>query len=97
MSVLRAGALGALAVGVLAYGVVTVFSVVAMRSGGGFDVRLGPIVIAAVERSGESTTTVYGPGLLLMALAGGLLNGAAARILVRRRRARLEDVPAPHL
>ncbi len=97
MLMLRAFALGALAAAVLAYGVVTVVTVAAMRSGGTFDARVGPLVFASVERAGESTTTVYGAGLLLVAGLGGALNALVAVVIARRRAAGAARLATPKL
>jgi hypothetical protein len=78
--------LGAAAVGIVAS--VAGFAVgVAAQSGGwaSFRTALGPIVFLAFERTPQATTTTFGAGLPLLALAGGALNALGAGVVTRRR------------
>lgn len=49
-----------------------------------FDVRVGPILLFAHERTESTTELTLGAGLLLLALAGGALNAGGAAVLQRR-------------
>ena len=78
--------LGAAAVGILAS--IAGFAIgVAAQSGdwASFHVALGPVVFLAFERTQQATTTTFGAGLPLLALAGGALNALGAGALSRRR------------
>lgn len=88
MSVLRAFALGCLGAGVAVYALVAA-AVLALGSAGvtGRAV-LGPVLLAAIERDGADQVTTLGPGLALVAIAGGVLNAGAAALLGRRDRGR---------
>ena len=61
---------------------------VAADSGGwgSFRIGLGPVLLLEFERRATSADTTLGNGLLLAALAGGLLNAAGAAALRRRGR-----------
>ena len=84
MRALRAFLLGALAVGVLAYAVSAALAVTAQAGGRTIDLALGPLTLVAVSREGAETVTTFGVGLVLLALAGGLANLAAAHVVRRR-------------
>ncbi len=56
---------------------------------GSFAVGLGPLHMLEYTRTGATTSTLFGPGLLVAAVVVGLLNGVAARYIeVRTRRSR---------
>ena len=84
MRALRAFLLGAFAVGVLAYAVSAALAVTAQAGGRTLDLALGPVTVVAVSREGAQTVTTFGVGLVLLALAGGLANLAAAHVIRRR-------------
>jgi hypothetical protein len=82
---LRALVVGTLAAGVLAYAAAAALAVgVQAGSSAGLHIGLGPLVLVAVERSRDATATTFGAGLLVVAVAGGLLNALAAVLLSRR-------------
>ncbi len=84
MRALKAFVLGALAVGVVAYALVAALAVTAQAGGRTLDLSLGPLTLVAVTRSGTTTATTFGVGLLLLALAGGLVNLVAAAAIRNR-------------
>lgn len=88
MRVLKAFILGLVAFGVLAYAAAAAVAFLAI--GGEMDalrVGAGTLVLVEVERAADgSSITTFGPGLLGVAVLGGLLNAAAAAALERRRR-----------
>lgn len=86
MRVLRPFLLGALAVGIPGYACVAALAVAAQAAGRTLDIALGPLALVAVTRDGSSTVTTFGPGLLVVALAGGLANAAAAYLMRHRSR-----------
>jgi hypothetical protein len=59
---------------------------IAAQSGGwhSFRVALGPVLFLSFERLPDRTSTTFGNGLPLLALAGGALNAFAAALLRRR-------------
>ena len=77
--------LGAVAVGI-AVSVAGLVLGVAAQSGGweSFRVALGPVLFLSFERMPGETSTTFGNGLLLLALAGGALNALGAALLSRR-------------
>lgn len=83
---LKAAVLGAVAAGLVAYACAVALAVLAQSGGRALDVRVGPLVLVAVERTGEGTTTTFGSGLLVAALLGGIANVLLAVALARRRR-----------
>jgi hypothetical protein len=84
MRALKAFLLGAVAVGVVAYALVAALAVTAQAGGRTLDLALGPLTLVAVMREGTTTVTTFGPGLAVLALAGGLANVAAAELMRRR-------------
>ncbi len=90
MRALKALLLGALAVGAPAYALLTTLALVAQAGGRTFDVTLGPLVFVAVGEERDAIVTTLGPGVVVLALVGGLANLAAA-CLVRRRAAGRAD------
>lgn len=84
--VVRAFALGAAAAGLLAYALAAAIAVIAQSGGRTVDVHVGPLVLVAIERTGATTATSIGSGLLLVALLGGVVNALAAAVLARRLR-----------
>lgn len=88
---LRAFALGAIAVGVLAYAGAAALAVGAQTAGRSLVVGLGPLVVVSVEREASDAITTFGPGLLVVATFGGCVNLAAAW-LVRWRAGRRDAV-----
>ena len=89
---LRAFALGTLAVGVLAYAGAAALAVGAQAAGQSLAVALGPLVVVSVEREASDAVTTFGPGLLVVATLGGLVNLAAARLIRRRAGGRRDGV-----
>lgn len=73
--------LGTAAAGLLVSGAALAL---AAGAGGNVHVALGPVSFVIVERSANVTSTSFGPGLMLAALAGGMLNALAAALLRRR-------------
>jgi hypothetical protein len=86
MRALKAFLLGAVAVGVVAYALVAALAVTAQAGGHSLDLALGPLTLVSVTQGGTETVTTFGPGLVVLALAGGLGNLAAAQLLRRRSR-----------
>jgi predicted outer membrane protein len=84
MWALKALLLGGCAVGALAYVVIALLALAAQAGGRTLDVALGPLLLVAVGEEQGATVTTFGPGIVLVALAGGLANVAAARVLRRR-------------
>ncbi len=84
---LKALAVGTAAAGVLVYAAAAALAV-AVQAGTSAELHaaIGPLVLVAVERSGETTATTFGAGLPALAVAGGLLNALAALLLSRRPR-----------
>jgi hypothetical protein len=81
MRSLRAFALGAIAVGVLAYAGAAALAVGAQAAGRSLVVGLGPLVVVSVEREASDAVTTFGPGLLVVSIVGGCVNLAAARLV----------------
>lgn len=86
MRALRAALLGFVAAAVALYGLALVVAVVAQAGAWrDFRIALGPVVLLAVRNDARAAETVFGPGLVLLALAAGALNALAASALARRR------------
>jgi hypothetical protein len=49
-----------------------------------FRIALGPVVFLSYERLPDGTSTAFGNGLAVLALAGGALNALGAGLLRRR-------------
>lgn len=81
---LRAFTLGAIAIGVLAYAGTAALAVAAQAAGRSLAVGVGPLVVVSVERDASAAATTFGPGLVLIAIIGGLVNVGAAHLLRRR-------------
>ncbi len=78
-------AFGAAAVGVFAVVLVLVVATLAEASGlDQLQLALGPVVLLAFERSAESSSTTFGPGLIVLPFLGGILNAAGAAMLRNR-------------
>ena len=90
MRALKAFLLGAFAVGALAYALLTTLALTAQAGGHTLDVALGPLVFVAVGEESDAIVTTFGPGVVVLALVGGLANLAAAG-LVRHRAGRRGD------
>ena len=84
-TVVIAFVLGAVALGTALSVAALVLGIVA-QSGGwvSFRVALGPVLFLSFERLPGETSTTFGNGLLLLALAGGALNALGAALLQRR-------------
>lgn len=89
---LKAFMLGAIAVGILAYAGATALAVAAQAAGRSLAIGLGPIVVVAVEREASAAVTTFGPGLIVIAAIGGLVNLGAAQLIRRRAGGRLHGV-----
>ena len=89
---LKAFLLGAVAVGVLAYALAAALAVSAQTGGRTLHLALGPMVIVSVTRQASASITTLGPGIAVLALAGGLVNLAAAQFLRRRGRSEIDRV-----
>ena len=84
MRALKAFVLGAFATGILAYAIAAALAIAAQAGDRALDIALGPVVVVSVAVDGPTAGTTFGAGLLLIALAGGLLNLVAARLIARR-------------
>ena len=84
--------LTAFAIGAAAFGVVAVVCGVAVGVAFGslgrdkISVGLGPLVVLEFSRSARGTETTFGLGIVVVALAGGVVNAAAAASVLRARR-----------
>ena len=59
-------------------------AVAAQAGGRTLDVAVGPLLIVSVTMEGAARVTTFGPGLLVLALVGGVVNLVAARMIRRR-------------
>jgi hypothetical protein len=84
MRALRALLLGLLAGAVLGYAAAATAAVVLSVAGVELTLAAGPVVALAVERTETGAETTFGPGLVLLAVACGVVNAAAAAVLARR-------------
>jgi len=84
MRALKAFLLGMLAIGVVAYTAAAALAVAAQAGDRPLDLTLGPVGVLTVADHGGVTTTTFGPGLFLIAVAGGLANLALAALIRRR-------------
>jgi hypothetical protein len=81
---LRAFLLGAAAVGAMVYAAATTVALAVAAAGGELALGVGPLVAVAVEPLPEGgSATTLGPGIAALAVAGGLINAAAAVVLSR--------------
>ena len=90
MWALKAFVLGSLAFAVVGYAVAAALAVAAQAGGTTIDVGVGPLLLVSVTLEGASRVTTFGPGILVLALVGGVANVAAAQ-LIRRRAGRRAD------
>ena len=90
MWALKAFLLGSLAFAVVGYAAAAALAVAAQAGGATVDVAVGPLVVVSVALEGAARVTTFGLGLLVVALAGGIANVAAAQ-LIRRRAGRRAD------
>ena len=84
MRSLRAFLLGATAVGAVAYALLATLALSAQRGGRTLDLGFGPLRLVAVAEEGTAVVTTFGPGLVAVAVVGGLSNLVAASILRHR-------------
>jgi hypothetical protein len=84
MRALKAFLLGAVATGIVAYAIAAALAVAAQADGRPLDLSIGPVVFVSVAVEGKTAVTTFGAGLALIAVAGGLLNLIAARLIARR-------------
>ena len=89
---LKAFALGAIAVGLLAYAAAAALAVAAQAARRSLAVAVGPLVVVSVEREATAAVTTFGVGLIVIALIGGLANLGAAQLIRRRAVGRPDDV-----
>lgn len=85
MRPLKAFLLGAAAVGSTAYVVAAAAALAASTAGASLQAALGPLLLVSVEQRTGETVTTLGPGLVALALAGGVANLVAALVLRHRR------------
>lgn len=84
MRSLRAFLLGALAIGLVAYAAAAALAVAAQAGDRTLDLAFGPVVVVSVGEQADATTTTFGAGLLLLAVAGGIANVTLAAVIRRR-------------
>jgi hypothetical protein len=84
MRALKAFVLGSLALGIVGYAFAAALAVAAQAGGTTIDVGVGPLLIVSVAREGATEVTTFGPGILVVALIGGVVNLAAAQLLRHR-------------
>ena len=90
MWALKAFVLGSLALGIVGYAVAAALAVAAQAGGTTIDIGVVPLRFVSVTLEGATTATTFGPGILALALAGGVANLAAAK-LIRHRAVRGAD------
>jgi hypothetical protein len=83
MRALKAFLLGATAVGALAYALVATLALAAQADARSLDLALGPLRLVSVGEERGATITTFGPGVIALAVVGGLVNLVAARVLRR--------------
>ena len=81
---LKAFLLGAVAIGVVAYALAAAVAISAQAGGRTLHLGVGPLLIVSVTHEAAAAVTTFGPGIAGLALAGGLLNLAAAQFLRHR-------------
>jgi hypothetical protein len=81
---LKAFVLGTVAIGVVAYAVAAALAVTAQVGGRALELALGPLAVVSVTHGGAGTVTTFGPGLVALALAGGVANLGLARLMWQR-------------
>ena len=84
MRALKTFLLGAVALGILAYALAAALAVAAQAAGRALEIAVGPLAVVTVTHGGTATVTTFGPGLGVVALAGGLANVAIARLARQR-------------
>jgi hypothetical protein len=84
MRALKAFVLGTLALGIVGYALAAALAVTAQAGGSTIDVGVGPLRLVSVTLEGATTATTFGPGILALALAGGVANLAAATLIRHR-------------
>jgi hypothetical protein len=89
---LKAFLLGALAVGILAYAAAASLAVATQAAGSSLRVGVGPMVFVSVETGTTAASTTFGAGLLVLGVAGGVVNLGAARLIRKRAEGRRCDV-----
>ena len=89
---LRSFLLGALAIGLVGYALAAAATVAAQAGGDTLAIAVGPVEFASVTEEGTATVVTFGPGLLLLAVVGGLANLVAAWAIGRRARAQTDPL-----
>lgn len=89
-SLVKPFVLGFSAFATLALVLVLALGIVAEERGwASLRIAAGPLELLNLDRTGRASETTFGPGLVVVSLAGGLLNAAGALLLERLyRRAR---------
>jgi len=84
LTFLRAALIGALTVLVLEIAFAFLLNVVGeAQHWGSAQLGIGPLTIYTLSRNGGSFTVAAGPGIIVVAIAVGILNGLGARWLNR--------------
>jgi hypothetical protein len=91
MWALKAFALGTLALAVVGYAAAAALAVAAQAGGSTLDVGIGPLALVSVTLAGATRVTTFGPGILVVALVGGIANVVAAQLIRRRADGRGSD------
>ena len=92
MWALKAFVLGTLALAVVGYAAAAALAVAAQASGATLDVGIGPLGLVSVTLAGTTRVTTFGPGILVVALAGGAANVVAAQLIRRGANGRSDAV-----
>jgi predicted regulator of Ras-like GTPase activity (Roadblock/LC7/MglB family) len=92
MRSVKAFLLGSLAVGLVAYALAVAAAVVAQTAAHPLEIAIGPVRLVSVAADGNAVVTTFGMGIVLAALAGGVVNLTAARILQRRAEREVDHV-----
>ncbi len=86
MRPLRAFAFGSIAGAVVAYATAATIGLAVAAAGAELHVAIGPATLLAVESGTNGSAATFGPGLVAVGVAVGLLNAAVAAVLSRRLR-----------
>ncbi|MFN8221675.1 MAG: hypothetical protein U0R50_00340 [Gaiellales bacterium] len=84
MSIVKALLMGTVASAIVGYVFAAAVALAVAAQGGELHLAFGPLVLLGVEHQEDGTAVALGPGLLVVAVAGGVVNGAAGLALRRR-------------
>lgn len=85
MTLVRGFLIGVVASGAIVFVAAATLAAAVSSGSGSLHLAVGRVLLVGVDRAGDDVATSFGPGLVMVAAVGGVLNAVGAWVVGRRR------------